>query len=69
MWRKMIQEKFEEKFPDYYKGCKDEKWYFIQSDHLCCVFNTELEKVCTFTYKNEDEYSLEISRHRSMKRR
>lgn len=60
MWRNDIQRKFKEKFPNYYEGCKDGKWYFLQSSNMCAVDNKEIGAVCIFTYKNEKEFSLEI---------
>lgn len=61
MWREFIKEKFEEKFPVQFEGCRNQKWFFIQHDNCCVAFNEHLKAVCTFTYKNEKDYSLEIS--------
>lgn len=61
VWQQNIQKKFEDKFPEYYRGCKDGKWYFLRSSNMCAVTNSELKVVCTFTYRDDQHFSLEIS--------
>jgi len=63
MWKDFIKEKFEEKFPVQFEGCRENPFMFLQSDKSCIAYNSHLGATCTFRYLKENEYSLEISVH------
>ena len=58
--RDVIREKFEEKFPVQFEGCRNQPFIFNARDHECIAYNEHLRAVCTFKYLNERDYSLEI---------
>ena len=60
MWQQNLMNKFQEKFPGYFKGCTDGTWHFMKSSNMCAVKNREIGAVCVFTYKNEKDFSLTI---------
>lgn len=60
MWKDFIKEKFEEKFPTQFEGCRNNVFMFMQSDHSCVVYNSQIGATCSFKYLKENEYSLEI---------
>lgn len=61
MIKDFIKEKFEEKFPVQFEGCRNQKFFFDLREGSCMAYNEHLGAVCTFKYKNEKDYSLEIS--------
>lgn len=65
--REFIREKFEEKFPVQFEGCRNNPFTYILKDGECIAYNDHLAAVCSFRYKNEQEYSLEISVRRKKK--
>lgn len=64
-----IREKFEEKFPVQFEGCRNNPFTYILKDGSCSAYNNHLEATCTFRYRNEHEYCLEISINRNKFRR
>lgn len=60
IWQQNLLKKFEEKFPEYYEGCKDSNWHFLRSSNMCSSFNSKLNTNCLFTYKSEHEFSIEL---------
>ena len=60
-WRNYIREKFEEKFPVQFEGCRESPFFYMHTDKSCSAYNKHLGAVCTFKYISEREYSLEIS--------
>ena len=58
--RELIKEKFEEKFPVQFEGCRNQPFTFLFKDHECYAYNEHLKAVCTFRYLDERDYSLEI---------
>ena len=64
VWQNNLLRKFEEKFPDYYEKCKNDKFFFLRSTNMCSVQSSELGLICTFTYTDEKHFSLEISSFR-----
>lgn len=58
-----VRDKFKEFFPDIFNDCSDQKYLFDYHTHSMLVYDPKLKSCIEFTYKDDQNFTLDVSKN------